>query len=392
MAIHRSHVRSAVSSILALLITFCGSTVTEAAGTQYALGGGATLPSGAVISVAPGQELANFTQVLVNNTGTGPATIDFSATGTPEGLTVTTTGTPFTLMPRESKTSPLSLRVGPNVVPGEYKITAQFAQTNVPSPSSGGVVYAPAIDANFKVIVSGDSGTVTVRAVAEGSDSPVSGDLTISTVASGPGVPIVRRTGSELTTKLVPGTYAASFNVPGLNTTSEKFTLAKDEVKTVTISVKAVSFFVAAAKPVPATGEVSSVNLVASVKNDIAPIPGPVKVIAKVALNGEQVDEATLGTFDTLKSGLTDVKESYAPESGWQPGTYSFTFQVVTPQFTVTGAVVPTVDISWWTTTKKVIAGVVVMLIIAGGVTSWVVVRRRRRFAGSTGAPPTAGS
>ena len=100
-----------------------------------------------------------------------------SATGTPEGLTVTTTGTPFTLMPRESKTSPLSLRVGPNVVPGEYKITAQFAQTNVPSPSSGGVVYAPAIDANFKVIVSGDSGTVTVRAVAEGSDSLVSGDL-----------------------------------------------------------------------------------------------------------------------------------------------------------------------------------------------------------------------
>lgn len=367
-----------------LLVTVSGVTAGSAAQTDYGLGGGNTLPPNPAVTLAQGLSATNFTRETIQNTGAQTAQVAFSVNGAPSGVSVTASESAFSLQPKEVKEVDLSVSVGSAVAPGTYKVIAQFTQTNVPT-QSGSVVYVPAVSANFTLKVDGQVGSVNLQAVAEGSDAPVSGQLSVlASAANNRGIPLVSANSSSLNAKLAPGTYEARFQIPNLVSKSQQFQVIADQTTNVTISVKTVSFFQTAAKPVPASGQPATVNLLATIRNDISDIAGPVVVQVQVTHDGDNVAQVELQRFDSLKSGLTDVKQVWAPDDGFQPGTYQFVFQVVTPQFTISADNPPTLTISWWTPLKiAVIVGLIIVIILV----IMIILIRRRRSNATTSAP-----
>lgn len=363
-------------SMLAVAALALAAATPASAADKYGLGGGSTLPQKAAVAAFPGQSLPNTAQWIVENTGTAPADVEFTTSG-PNGLSLTTNRPKMTLKPGEGATVELSASVAAETVPGDYAVIAQYSQTNVPPGPGGSVVYAPAVNTTLNFSVKGATSNVTVKAVSENDGSPVAGNLALGFVSTtGQTIPVATATGTELTAKVAPGPYRATFEIPGLVSQNLDFTLADNETKTVEIKLKAVSFFLVGVKPVKAGDAVTSANLVASIKNDISPIPGPVTAVVNVKQDGEPLETAELSKFQTLPSGLSDVKLNYVPAEGFKEGsTYSFEFQVITPNFTVTGPEVPSFEVPWWTMVKKVIVGVVVLIIAGLGLFLW---RRRR--------------
>ncbi len=366
----------ALSILVGLLVALFGASSPAAAKDTYALGGGSTLPNKPVLSLALGQSVPNFTRAIIQNSGSQPADVAYSPGGVPAGVSIRASDESFTLQPGEQRDVQLSASADSQAIPGTYKIVAQFRQKNVPKSDSGTVVFAPAVDINFTLDVVGETGTARVTAVAEGSNSALTGKFSILTEQdSGRGIPVASAEGTEVVAQLAPGAYTGLFEITGLASESTDFEVIANQNTDVVIPVKAVSFFLTAAKPNPPSGEPISVELVSSVRNDIQPVTGPVAIQVAVKHDGEQIEVADLASLDVLKSGLTDAKATYVPAGGWQPGTYSFVFQVVAPDFTVEAPDPPTLEISWWTTTRKVIAGLVLVAIVGSAV--WFIRRRR---------------
>lgn len=381
-------------SILAIFFGIVVVAVTSAlpasAEDKYGLGGGSSLPQKASVGVFPGQELPRLGEMLVENIGTQPAEVAFT-TNAPQGLAVVSSRPKMTLQPGEAATVQLSATIDDQTAPGDYSVIGQYSQTNVPPGPGGTIAYAPAVNTTINFAVKGATSTVTIKAVSENDGSPVAGNFVLGFVSTtGQDIPVATQKGTQLTAKVAPGRYRATFEIPGLVSQKLDFVLEDNETRVLEIKLKAVSFFVVGAKPQKSGDAVTSANIVASVKNDITPIPGPVTVVVNVSKDGQPLETTELDKLPTLPSGLTDLKQNYVPAEGFKAGsTYAFEFQVITPKFTVTGPEVPSFDVSWWTTIKLVAAAAGALVVLAALIFLFLLLRRRRRKDDDPVAPPT---
>lgn len=96
--------------------------------------------------------------------------------------------------------------------------------------------------------------------------------------------------------------------------------LEDNETRVLEIKLKAVSFFVVGAKPQKSGDAVTSANIVASVKNDITPIPGPVTVVVNVSKDGQPLETTELDKLPTLPPASQTSSKTTFPLKGSRRG------------------------------------------------------------------------
>ncbi len=365
-----------------LLLVFClgpASTAAGAADPIYRLGGSDTIPPNSVVKIGQGQTIPPVQSMTIENLGSGPADMEVSAP-TKTQIRIIAQPQTFTLEVGERRTVPFAIEVPATQAPGTFPIAVTAQQTNVERPAGGGLVTVPGVTVKFQVRVVGGLGRVTVNAVNKDDGSPVEGDLSLLLVS--PGLPefvVASQSGTSLAAKVAPGSYVARFQIPGLTEQREAFAVANGENKIVKLQVQAINFVLTGAKPSYDGDKVVAVDLIASLTNNLKILAGPVTFNAIVRRDGQEVETVQIQQQPSLPQGLTEVKTSYRPSAGFEPGTYTFEFNIKTPTYTVTATNIPEVVVKSPTPWLLIfgITGGIVVIVVAGA----YFLRRRHRLA-----------
>lgn len=380
-----AHRRGGPLLALVLLMLGFGAGTASAQEVEYGLAGTSSFSAGTEFRMNVGEKLPPIQRISITNTGTRAAEVQF-ATDAPEGIQVTTNRPSTVLRPDATADFPFSIEVLPGTPDGRYKVLVQGKQTNVKPPKEGTAVFAPAFGAEFKVVVGGASAEATITAVDTNTNKPLNGALAISTPGASKDTWVVIReaTGTQLNTRIAPGTYRATFEIPGLLEAEETFTIKKNEKRLVRIPVTGVSFATVAARPRYVDGTVISTELVASVLNQVRRVPGRAALRVLVTRDGQEIDDALLQELPFLPRGSTDVRESYVPPDGYPPGEYSYQFELTTPAFTIQAAEVPTLTVSRPFPWVWVLAGITAVVL------GLLILQRRRKRSPSPTPPAQA--
>ena len=381
MSVRRDGVSRAIAKVIALAILAAvviplDVAVARAASDDPSLGISKNFKEHERLTILSGQTLQPTMVLSVDNAGPVRAETKFTSQSH-DGIEVQPVVSTQSIPSGQSRQFAFGVAVADFVAAGEYEVRVNVEQTNVKA-EGGGIVFVPAVGASFVVAVEGSSGTANISVVDKGSGNPVSGRITIgySAAEGQPMVPIQSGEGSTLSARLAVGDYAARFEIPGLVSADQRFSIADGETREVKIVVDVIYFPTVAAIPQPSLDDIVSAKLVASISNKAAPVKGPIDVVAIVASDGIELETVEIAAFPKLPSGLSDVSSTYVPLTGWTPGEYSFRFQLVTPEYTVEAdaqdLVIPASTLPW------VVAGVAVAVIILL-VLLWFVSSRRKR-------------
>lgn len=353
----------------------------------YKLAGSSSLLNKAEITISQGQSVPQVQTLLVENAGTDVAEIEMDPSSK-SGIEINTDVTTFSLKPGERRTVRFGVTVSAGQPTGRFPVSLTAKQTNVPPPAEGGFGFAPGVTVKFVVNVAPANGVgkVNIKAVSTQDGTPVDGELTLAYVPKdSPPFVVARAMGNALTADVAPGPYQAKLAIPGLVESTQNFALTKGETKDITLKLEAIVFNATAAKPSTDGGKIVAVDLLASVSNKLRPIAGPVTFNAIVRRDGQQVDTVVLQTQPTLPIGVTDVRTNYRPQDGWEPGTYTFEFNVTTTSFVVTATQVPSVEVPkvfpW------LLVGLGILSLVVIGAIIWAL-RRRRRSEQASAPPP----
>lgn len=366
-----SWVALVISAVLGLVVTLSGATHAEGA-DRYGIGGSSTFPAGTEFVLAPGQTLPPTQSLTIENIGNTTAEVSFTSNA-PEGIVVASKPESARLAPGEQVEFPFTIEVLPGTAAGNYRVVVEGKQTNVSTEGKSGVVFAPAFGAQLVVVVDGARAEAIIRAVDTNTGKPLRGRLIVSAPGKTKGtrVTIRQQTGTELDAVLAPGSYIAGFTIPGFLDAEQPFTLAEGDRKVVEVKVTGVSF--AEAAVLTRGSDLTSVELVATVLNQVRRVRGPVAASVVVLRDGQQIDDVLLQQLPALPTGPSSFRQQYTPADGFTPGLYQFQFRLTTPNFTVDAAEVPEIDvprpIPWlW---------IALALLVIGGIV-YLVLRRRR--------------
>lgn len=328
-----------VSLLLVIIISVFFSGIIQQANSASkppALGFSKSFPEGGIIKLSAGQILPPYQSINVDNAGGSPAEVLFEFQA-PSGIILKPKIEVATIAPGNSKRFHFSIEVLAAQAPGDYPVTINVKQTNVPV-IKGKVVFAPAVGASFVVRVSGESGGVEIRSLSKLDRSPATGVITLGLIVE-PGLPpvtVAQTTASLLEYKVAPGNYLATFETPGLTTESKEFIVLANQTTKVELLVTTIYFVLYSVIPQPSFDDVKSVKLVTSFKNNMGELRGSFVLNARIFLNEVEIERIVLQKFDLLNIGLTDVSEIYLPADGWKPGVYSFEYELRSPTFSIT--------------------------------------------------------
>jgi len=339
----RRHLRRACSRVTLLLAVTILAVILPPpalAQTSLGIGGGAGFPPGATFPfvTAEQDQLGRIeTSMSVQNLSDLRAEFVLNA-GLPPGARIELLDDePLILDPGEFRRVPIAILVGEAVPEGRYDVIITIEFANPPRPPVPGSVYAPAVGGQLTLLVQSASAQVTITPVNRDDGSPVSGDITLSYLDRGTQPVLLERvTGSSLRRTVVPGTYRATFDAPGVERQVVDFDIAEGEDRTVVIEVPGVQFRQVGALPrFDERGRVVTAELLAVVNNSFERIAGPVLVEVIVARNGTVVETYPLAQLAELAEGVTEQRGSYRPVDGFAPGEWTFTFRLTAPTFTL---------------------------------------------------------
>jgi hypothetical protein len=376
--------RTASLLAAALFVGVWGSAAGAQTDDEASLAGSTDIPGGSVITLAQGTSIPALHHVIAENLEDQPIRVRFEA-NSPPGVDFTPEQTDYTIPVGGKVEARFAITVGAVVPPGDYPIVVQLVRSDI-EPVPGQVTNVPAIGARFTLQVTGDAGTLTVRAVSSVDGQPVEGTLVVSTVLEdGAAFEVTRTLGSTLTATVAPGTYKAAFLLAERELTSQQVQVAANQTAEAVLEVETVSFVLVDAQPVKEHGKIVTADLVASVQNQVTPIEGGVTLRAQVFRGDRHIDTITLYEFPTLASGVTEANATYRPDQGFKPGTYRFTFELVTPDFTLRAASQPTINVPKPFPLLRTVLLVAALLLLAVATGLWL---RRRRAR--TRRPPSA--
>lgn len=383
--------RFGLIAIFAMLVVGFAAAGTPAAAADeptLSLAGSSSIPSTAQLQLSPGQSLPAVNYVTVQNAGSQAADIKFISNA-PVGINIRPDVETARLEPGQTTKIHFGIEVQDFVAAGNHKIITQVQQTNV-ARVPGSISFTPAINASFTLVVGGaPPADLTLKAVSSNDGAAVSGNISLANMSDGQAFTMLNTNGTEAHTAVAPGDYQATFEIPNLVAVTKNFTVAAGERKVVNIEVTGVDFLAAGVTPQTDDGKIVTARMVAAIQNNLGILPGPVEVRALVDRNGERVETVTIDKMQSLPSGQSDVNLIWRPDAGFEPGTYNFTFQIVTPTFTVNAPQSASFDVPKPVSAIALVGIPTAVVVLVIAVIGWVVLRRKRRRTAAVDIAPT---
>ena len=336
--------------------------------------------------IPQGVEVSNESiYVVLFNQSETEFTVHLTAT-TPKEVELSFSEQDFPLQPGKQRKVYIGVRVGEDVVPGEYtlRVTAQGK-----GGSTGeGVQIATAVAQEASLKVTGQAAWIAVQVVSP-SGHPVVATVRLFKVIEGKEMEFASSETGTLEARVSLGHYIACAYVGGKKLAEESVDITvENERKEVSLVVKTVYFanFGIVRNYYTETGELAFAHIVYQVSNLYEPMTD-VELILKVSLDGEALEEVSLLSLSQLTLGDISGSRDYIPPGGWEGGTYTFQAELYVEGklYTTsleeeldTGLAPPAALAVSWAVLAMIIGGVVVII----GVVVAVILRRRRRASG----------
>ncbi len=328
--------------------------------------------------IPQGAEVSNESiYVVVFNESDSEFTVHLTATA-PEEVELLLSEQDVPLQPGEQIKIYIGVRVGEDAVPGEYKLT--ITAEGRPSGSEQGIQIMTAVAQEASLKVTGEAAWLAV-AVVSPSGYPVVAAVRLFKEIQGTLREFASSQTGTLEAKVSLGRYIVRAYVGGKKLAEETVDItAANERKEVTLVVKTVYFanFGFVRHYYTETGELAFAKVVYQVSNLYQPM-ADVKLVLKVSLDGEALEEILLLSLSELSLGDIGGSWEYTPHQGWEGGTYAFQGELyvggklyatsLPEELEVTA---PSAAVVNWPLIGGIIGGVVVVALI--------VVQTRRRI------------
>lgn len=265
----------------------------------------------------------------------GDSEVEVSLGGeTPAGITYIPQQENVVLSPGAVTNYQFSIQVAEETPPGDYELIPVI-KPQIEVDTEEGSTFLPGIAGSLKAKVIGASADVRITARNFFTGTPVQGTLTLL-YADTPTLPVKIAETDEpvLESRVVPGNYVARFDVPGLQTVEEQFSIAEGEQKDIVIQVKGLQFTLTSAEPrLDRNGDLISAELVAVVRNDLTRVQDSTSLEVDISRDGSSVETLLLAQYPELPEGIAQQRLSYVPDGGFSGGLWEFQFKLRSEDF-----------------------------------------------------------
>jgi len=261
--------------------------------------------------------------VVVFNNSDDDITVQMT-TNAPAGVTVVLAELEFPLAAHSQKMLEVGIDIAMDAVPGDYKIsvTAQPYKEGVE-----GIQIIGGASQEADLTITGDFGAVDISTVSL-DGSPVPALIVLLRAYEQGNFEIARTDTGRLITNVSPGNYSAHAYVAGRELAVENFTVAVDEQKTLSLTIKTVYFEGFEIVPLNQkdTGALVMVHVVSTVKNLLDAFDN-VKVNLLAGSESQQ-ETVNIINLTRLEKGDMELSYNYVPANGWQQGIYIFKLEL----------------------------------------------------------------
>ena len=315
-------VRAFVLALVLLLLTNMIAPLTVYAQGGLAISGSFyqqvfIIPQGSSVN-GPSVDLVVF------NTGSDPLNVKM-ATQVPLGVIISLSNSDFVLAPGGSRQVMVRVEVAKDATPGEYDLGISAEPYSDPS---GGIRLASSAEQTARLVITGESCTVSIQATnPEG--KPVVSTLRLFRYAGGESYEVGYSRNGTMDKIISPGDFTAVSYIAGQKVAEENFNVAAGQTKLITLSGATVFFedFGMVPNSQKESGKLAFIQLVYTVKNLYQKVDGA-EVLLSVSVDGAEAKEISLITLSPLEIGRAGLNYNYIPAEGWQDGTYIFKLQL----------------------------------------------------------------
>jgi hypothetical protein len=245
-------------------------------------------------------------------------------TNTPPGVTIILQEYEFPLAAHAQKKLDVGVDISMEAVPGDYTIgvTAEPYKTG-----GSGIQIVGGAGQDADLTITGDYGVVNISTVTP-DGAPVPARIVLFRAYTQENFEIARSETGELDLNVSPGDYLTQAFIAGRQLAEESFSVAADEHKGVTMTVKTVYFEGFEVVPFTQrdTGEMVMANVVCTINNLLDAFTD-VQVNLIVSSDAEQ-ENVNILNISRLEQSQTEINYNYIPGNGWQPGVYIFKLEL----------------------------------------------------------------
>ena len=279
--------------------------------------------------MVPGMSISTpAAYVNVQNTGELPLQVTMLS-NTPAGVNIIFSEEEFTLPAGGGKRVGITVEVLPDAVPGEYTISVT-AEGRVTVEGGGEVKIAGAAGQEAPLIITGESAKVIAQTLNPKGD-PIPTKVFLAKVTDDGESQVGYSETGLLEITVTPGQYHTWAYLAEREVAGERFTIAANEEKTISLTVSTAYFsgFTITPSYYTKTGRLASVKIFYHI-NNVYELMTDVELILKVSLDGEPLEEVPLLSLSQLSLGGTSGNWEYTPPQGWEgSGTYSFNLELL---------------------------------------------------------------
>ena len=245
-------------------------------------------------------------------------------TSVPQGVTIVLSEYDFPLGAKSQKKLDVGIDIAMEAVPGNYKIgvTAQPYKKGVE-----GIQIVGGASQEADLTIAGEVGIVDIS-TASTDGTPVPAMIVLSRVYENTSFEMARTETGSLVTNVAPGDYVTHAYVAGRELAVESFTVAANEQKTLSLTIKTVYFEGFEVVPLNQkdTEKLVMVHVVATLKNLLDAF-NDVKV--NLLVNSEtQQESVNIINLTRLEKGDAELSNNYVPADGWRQGIYIFKLEL----------------------------------------------------------------
>ncbi len=273
--------------------------------------------------VVPGMSISTpAAYVNVQNTGKLPLQVTMFS-NTPAGVNIIFSEDEFTLPAGGGKRVDITVEVLPDAVPGEYTLSVA-AEGRVNVEGGGEVKIAAAAGQEAPLIITGESAKVIVQTLNPKGD-PIPIKVFLAKITGDSESQVGYSETGLLEIRVTPGQYHTWAYLAERKVADERFTIAANEEKTISLTVSTAYFsgFTLTPGYYTETGKLASVKIFYHI-NNVYELITDVELILKVSLNGEALEEVSLLSLSQLDLGDISGTWDYTPPQGWEDGIYTF--------------------------------------------------------------------
>jgi len=245
-------------------------------------------------------------------------------TSAPVGVTIVLPEYDFPLNANSQKKLEVGIDVGIEAVPGDYKIGIVAEPYKL---ETEGIQIVGAAGQEADLTITGESGMVDISTVSP-DGAPIPAMIILLRNYEGNDFEIARVDAGILKLTVSPGNYTARAYIAGSKLAEESFTVATDEQKTLSLTVKTVYFegFEIVPNYQRDTDTLVMAQAVCTVNNLLEAFT-EVKINLLVGSETQQ-ENITIINLSRLEKGRIELSYNYIPVDGWQQGVYTFQLQL----------------------------------------------------------------